>query len=329
MKRFILEKNYSDFLNSMGMKTDEILRKAHLPEDLFRRTAPCLTAEEYYRFMRAIEVLSENEETPILLATAENIETFSPPIFAAFCSENAAGCIRRLSQYKALVGALIYEVAENNSDISVEIKPYDSNAEIPEILIGIEFVFLVNLIRKATKVNIAPKSVTTAKAMTNKAYGDFFGTEITVGGENKIVFDKADAKIPFISRNNSMLDFFEPELARRLNMLETDDSFAARVRSALTELIPGGRCTADDAADKFGISKRTLQRRLKEENTNFQQQLNHTRELLAKHYIANTEMNTEDIAFLLGYCEVNSFLRAFALWTGQSLTEYKSSNFHV
>ncbi len=73
MKRFILEKNYSDFLNSMGMKTNEILRKAHLPEDLFCRKTPCLTAEEYYRFIRAIEALSENEQTPILLATAENI----------------------------------------------------------------------------------------------------------------------------------------------------------------------------------------------------------------------------------------------------------------
>lgn len=325
MKRFILEKNYSDFLNSMGMKTDEILRKAHLPEDLFCRKTPCLTAEEYYRFMKAIEALSENEQTPILLATAENIETFSPPIFAAFCSENAESCIKRLSQYKALVGALIYDVTENDSDISLEIKPYDENAEIPEILIGVEFVFLVNLIRKATKVNIVPKSVTTKNTMTNKAYGEFLHAEIATGNANIIVFDKTDAEIPFISRNDSMWDFFEPELARRLNMLETDDSFAARVRSVLTELIPGGRCTADDAAEKLGTSKRTLQRRLKEENTNFQQQLNHTRELLAKYYIAHTEMNTEDIAFLLGYQDINSFLRAFTLWTGQNLTEYKNS----
>ena len=61
MKRFILEKNYSDFLNSMGMKTDEILRKAHLPEDLFCRKMPCLTAEEYYVF-KTTKTDSENME---------------------------------------------------------------------------------------------------------------------------------------------------------------------------------------------------------------------------------------------------------------------------
>ena len=179
--------------------------------------------------MRALEALSENEQTPILLATAENIETFSPPIFAAFCSENAESCIKRLSEYKALVGPLIYAVTENDSDISLE---------IPEILIGMEFVFLINLIRKATKVNIIPKSVRAKNTITNKVYEQFLGTEITEGDANIIVFDKTDAKMPFISRNDSMWDFFEPELARRLNMLETDDSFTARVRSAFTELIP-------------------------------------------------------------------------------------------
>lgn len=34
-------------------------------------------------------------------------------------------------------------------------------------------------------------------------------------------------------------------------------------------------------------------------------------------------MTAEDIAFLLGYQEVGSFLRAFAAWTGRTVSEYK------
>ena len=82
----------------------------------------------------------------------------------------------------------------------------------------------------------------------------------------------------------------------------------------------------EDVADKLGISKRTLQRKLTEENTSFQKQLNGTREVLAKHYIRNTDMSSDDIAFLLGYQEINSFLRAFSLWTGMSVSEYKRSS---
>ena len=45
--------------------------------------------------------------------------------------------------------------------------------------------------------------------------------------------------------------------------------------------------------------------------------------MLAVHYIRNADMTTNDIAYLLGYQELNSFLRAFSSWTGKSITEYK------
>lgn len=44
----------------------------------------------------------------------------------------------------------------------------------------------------------------------------------------------------------------------------------------------GGACAIDDVCRALGLSRRTLQRKLKEENTSFQQQLNQTRELLTK-----------------------------------------------
>ena len=80
----------------------------------------------------------------------------------------------------------------------------------------------------------------------------------------------------------------------------------------------------DDICRALGLSRRTLQRRLKEESTSFQQQLNHTRELLTKNYLRNTTHSAEDIAYLLGYQDLNSFYRAFSLWTGKSISEYKA-----
>jgi len=34
-------------------------------------------------------------------------------------------------------------------------------------------------------------------------------------------------------------------------------------------------------------------------------------------------MTSDDIAYLLGYQDLNSFLRAFCLWTGMTISEYK------
>lgn len=224
-----------------------------------------------------------------------------------------------------MIGALLYQVEETDNDVSVEIIPADKELQLPEILIGIEFVFITGLIRKATKENIKPVRATVTQEMKNNAYAKFLDVPITVSDKNSLTFSKADTLIPFISRNESMWEFFEPELTRRLSMMETDDTYAARVRSALMELLPSGECTIDDVAKKLGYSKRTLQRKLQEEDTNFQKQLNHTRELLAKTYLANTDMTTEDIAFLLGYQEIGSFLRAFTIWTGQTISEYREN----
>lgn len=309
----------------MGFSTEELLKKAMLPEDLFARQTPSLTAEEYFRFMEAIDALSPDEQMPIRLAASDGIEVFSPPVFAAYCSRNALICLKRLAQYKPLIGALLYQVEETETAVSVEILSDKEAPELPEILVGIEFVFIIGLIRKATKEHIMPLSVTAKQPMNNYAYADFIEKPIIVGDKNKIVFSKEDSLIPFISRNESMWEFFEPELRRRLSSMKTDDSYSARVRSALTELLPGGECTVNDVAKKLGYSRRSLQRKLQEEDTNFQKQLNHTRELLAKTYLESTDMTAEDIAFLLGYQETGSFTRAFSVWTGQTISEYRKN----
>lgn len=105
--------------------------------------------------------------------------------------------------------------------------------------------------------------------------------------------------------------------------LQVDESFSARVRSTLIEALPIGAVAIDDVAGRLGVSKRTLQRKLSEEGTSYQKQLNHVRELLAKRYLTTTSMRSNEIAFMLGCLELNSFLRAFNTWTGLSPSEYR------
>lgn len=106
-------------------------------------------------------------------------------------------------------------------------------------------------------------------------------------------------------------------------MLNESDSFADRVRAELTELLPRGCGSADDVAQKIGVSRRTLQRRLSEEGTTFQRELDQTRLMLADYYFRFTDLPISNVAFLLGYHETNSFLHAFVAWTGITIGEYK------
>lgn len=326
MKHFNIDNKYADLLAAVGISTEEVLKKAMLPEDLFSRKNTAVSDEQYYRFMEAIDELSSSNQIPIQLATFENIETFSPLVFAVYCSKNAVTAIKRLVQYKALIGSVVFQVEESTDTIGLVIMPENEQLELPEILIGIEMVFLVNLIQKATKKEIIPIHVTVRNKMKNNVYQEFLKADFEIGIKNKIVFKKEDALVPFISRNDNMWNYFEPELKRRLSEMKVEDAFSTRVRSALIELLPSGECTLKAVCNKLGYSRRTIQRRLLEENTTFQKQLNQTRELLAKHYLLNSDMNTEDIAYLLCYQSMNSFYRAFKLWTGMNISEYRNNN---
>lgn len=326
MKRFPLDQNYAQPLKSQNISVSEVLRRAELPEDLFSRKDASLTSEEYLRFMKSIGRAVQDTDIPSRLATTERIETVNPPIFAAYCSQDARHCIKRLAQYKALAGAVSFEVQEDDTGITVALRSAETDAPLPEIIVGIEMVLLTKLIRKATQEHIVPTAATVQSAFVNPAYEKFLGRTAAIAQQNSLTFSQTDAEIPFITRNDTMWALFEPELRKRLSEMEMDDTFAARVRSVLVELLPGGACGIEDVCARLCVSKHTLQRKLSEEETTFQKQLNHTRELLAKNYLENTALPSEDIAFLLGYQDVTSFFRAFAIWTGMGVAEYKAQN---
>jgi AraC-like DNA-binding protein len=64
------------------------------------------------------------------------------------------------------------------------------------------------------------------------------------------------------------------------------------------------------------VSPRTLQRRLQDAGYSFQQVLEEARHQLARHYLTNSQLELGETAYLLGYEDSSSFVRAFRTWEG-------------
>ena len=77
-------------------------------------------------------------------------------------------------------------------------------------------------------------------------------------------------------------------------------------------------------AANFNTSPRTLQKKLKEEGTSFQNVVDIVRKTLAIHYLKNGSYQLKDISGILGYNEISSFSRAFKRWTGKSPEEFRN-----
>lgn len=323
MNRFILDGQYKELFAAYGVNLGAVLKKARLPEDLLNHPKITLTEDVYYRFLAAVGQVAPDPELPIRLASGAQIQAFSAPIFAAWCSPNGKVCLERLARYKKLIGPMELQLGEQGDALSAEWVPGNPSLTLPAFLVQSETAFLLAMLRKATGETIRPREIQIQPGAGSPALEAFAGVALTTGDRNRMTFARKDMELPFISRNEALWDYFEPEMNRRLADLEVDESTSGRVRSALTELLPGGNFSINDAAKKLGLSTRTLQRKLAEEGTSFQKQLNSTREVLALHYLDNTDMSTSDIAYLLGYAELNSFLRAFTVWTGKTVSQWR------
>ena len=79
-----------------------------------------------------------------------------------------------------------------------------------------------------------------------------------------------------------------------------------------------GEPSQREIARRLGWSERTLQLRLRDEETSFAQLLDEVRAGLARMHLEDSRLAVFEVAFLLGFSEPSAFNRAFRRWTGKS-----------
>jgi AraC-like DNA-binding protein len=92
---------------------------------------------------------------------------------------------------------------------------------------------------------------------------------------------------------------------------------AARV-AALLLRSPGRLPDAGTVAERLGLHERSLRRHLRAEGRSFQALRDEIRCRLAREYLRDTQLSTEDIAAALGFGDAANFRHAFKRWTGES-----------
>lgn len=314
---FQIQPAWRILFKDLGLKPGNILRRADLPGDLLAREKAHITTEEYFRLWRGMEEEANDPELPLRLGEHLSVEAFDPPIFAALCSPDLNTALQRIATYKRLICPMTLHLQVDPKATRMELEWLETHAEPPSYLMAMELVYFVQIARRATRERIVPSEVAAPTTLEpRRAYESYFGVPVTQGRRVSLAFRPHDATMPFVTANEAMWKFFEPDLRKRLSELETSTTTGERVRAALMELLPSGLGTAEDVARRLGTSKRTLQRRLKQEGLVFRDMLSQTRERIAKHYLRSSSMSGAEISFLLGFEDPNSFFRAFHTWTG-------------
>ncbi|WP_281216183.1 AraC family transcriptional regulator [Lysinibacillus capsici] len=318
--KLTITSQFQQFMASIGVPFEEILLKADIP-NLLKEETLVLTDLEYHRLLQEFDRVLADEQI-VGFSEIGNLQLFLPPFFAAMSAKNGIEGIKRLSKYKKLVGPLVIQYTEHEETVSVRFQFQLPMQDLPRFTLLNEQLLIVSLLRTATGKDIKPLLVEGPYEYSPVTEA-FLQVRGKVAPKNQLIFKKEDLLQPFRSENNSMWEYLQPEFDKKLLEVASQKTFAQNVQAVLLMAIPSGYFLIEDISKQLRMSARTLQRNLNAENTTFNKELQAAQKILAFTYLQNETMTTTEIAYLLGYADTNSFVRAFKKWTGQTITAYR------
>lgn len=101
------------------------------------------------------------------------------------------------------------------------------------------------------------------------------------------------------------------------------DGVSARVINALHLRVGHTELSIERIASDLNLTKRTLQRRLQDQNTNFAQLRDDLRFHYAIKYLIDDQLSVDRVSRALDFSDRTSFTNAFKRWTGLSPSAFR------
>jgi AraC-like DNA-binding protein len=305
-------------LEEHGVSASAVLRRAGPCQGYIGQPRVLLKTEEVFAFWRAVGEVSTDPAIGLLLGTETKTERFHLTGIAALASESLGAAVDQMARYKQLTCPEEILQKKDDDEWSIQFRWLLAEELEPPVLIECAFSWMLSIARHGTGTRLSPLRVEFLQPRAHaKTIERHFGCRVVCGApKNAIVFRTSDAQQRFVTRNAELLAVLAPQFEEELKRDTDDENFVERVRLAVQQHLTGRRPNIEDIAGALHISARTLQRRLQDEGSSFQRVLGEARRHLARHYLNNSTLELNEAAYLLGYEDGNSFVRAFRSWEG-------------
>jgi AraC-like DNA-binding protein len=287
-----------------------------------------LPVDVHRRLMDAAARLAGDPLFGVHVARGAGRDLFGVLSFSARVSPTLREALRRIARFSRLSNDAVDIVLEEHRDGSGSF--VHRLVGEPECLGRHDNEFFVALIveegRRLTGGAAIPERVWLAHGAPGDVRLDeeLGVTEIAFGaGENGVRYSARALDAPFVTADAALLAYLDKQAEAALAELASSRGVVARAHLALRERLPGKAPTLEGTARELGMSGRSLQRRLADEGTSFQELLDDVREGLARALVSEGGRPLAEIAHRLGYAELRPFLRAFKRWTGLTPSAFR------
>lgn len=305
-------------LRERGVSPEDVARRAGLPPGLLRDAKVLLTTEQLFAFWDAVAEVSGDPAIGLELGSDTRVERLDVVSLAALSAASLRDALARAARYKQLTCPEEIQVTTRGGECAVRFRWLRARGAECRVLTDMCFAWVAALTHRGTAGAVRPLRVElTSAARNRRLYLEHFGCSLRFNAPGSaIVFRAADLDHPFQTHNADLLGALTPQLDAELATRQEDDDVRDQVKAVLRRSLAGRRPDLRDVARELASSPRTLQRRLGDLGVSYQQVLEEARRDLASHYLLHASLELAEIAYLLGYEDANSFMRAFSRWEG-------------
>ncbi len=176
--------------------------------------------------------------------------------------------------------------------------------------------------RALTGINYQIKRATFSFSAPDEldCFHDVFGLSLQFDSqENSLTIDSRFLDQRLVSGNVFLKEVIEGQAKQLLTKYQNKRSLSMSVKDVITKRLKSNSpVTSNDVAAALSMSRQSLHRKLKQENTTFTQLLDISRADLARELLRDQARNIAAISLELGYKDTSSFYKAFHRWFGMS-----------
>lgn len=295
------------------------LALAGLSNEDFERQDGLITVAQYTAFASCVVRKIGVERTPgRLFDMIWNLGAGHGLILFRF-SRNMLDVLKAYATYARVLSVVEVEIKLSATTVEIIQHPLEENSDFTSIAF-VNLMFLLRIARMATQIDINPSDMTLAFAPQNDPDFTNFLPDVATrtGPVNAMTFPLAVAEIPFLTADRQMFAGLLPQFERRLAKIRGRRDFVDELRLAIREELSSGNVTIGKMARSLGVGTRTLQRRLNAAGTTFSRVFDEERQTLVQTWLVEGKLAKAEIAFRVGYADINSLYRALSRWRASS-----------
>lgn len=309
-----------------GLKGASLFEELGLDYSLLREPDARIPQDQMTRLWQRAVALSGNPAIGLNMARVIRPAHFNVVGFTLMSSKTLREGLARLVRYQRIIGeASDMSLRQTPDSYVLELQIHGDTLPAPTQSHDAALAYLLAFFRWMTGERIQPLHVCFAYPQPPdiSAYEALFECPLSFACKGySIQFSRAVMEAPLASGNETLAQLHDQFAGEYLARFE-QTRVTHQARQVLCRLLPQGEPKRQAVASALRMSTRTLQRRLQDENTSFQQLLDETRRELAMQFLRQRRLTLLEIAYLLGFADPSNFFRAFKRWFGMPPGQYR------